>query len=296
MEGDIDELQARIAAVQEKIDTHKQQQHVSPYANNQYQHHPHQPFPSPYRGAPRWTPYGRGRGGGRGGRPTPVKNLSLVLNGANTPMEPSAPTVTPLQKPDDFVAIHTHQLVNKDTLERRQHHKDQLRAAKRQKINLQERATLDEHTAGRGDRELLIEGIRFQLRADGSKLVRVSSMLSKPANEREELKTTDPTSTSQATPKTVKVANVAFYRTKNGNLVRANAVKNLTRYCKTTRPCHLKDPDSLVFISRTSTRAKRQCEHFTKHGTCKNPTLPLGLVPHRESSANTVWPHWLIHY
>lgn len=262
MEENIDELQAKIAAVQGKIDTHKQQQHVSPYATKT-----HHPSPSPYRGAPRWTPYGRGRGGGRGGHYAPVKNLSLVLNGSSTPTDLPTPTTRAQQQPDKFVATHTHQLVNKETLQRRQQDKDKLRAAKRQKINQHERTTLNQHTAGQGGRELLIEGIRFQLRADGSKLERVSGMSSNSTDESEELKTID-SANLNLTPKMVKVADVAFFRTKNGNLVRANAVKDLTRYCTTIKPCR-QAQDSLDLISRTSTRAKRQCEHFTKHGILK---------------------------
>lgn len=267
MEETIEELQARITAVQGKIDVHKQYQHVPPHA--QY-HQPHHPHPTAYRGAPRWTPYGRGRRGGRGGYAPPVKNRTLVLNGTKPPTnEVTLPTPVKKELPrhDNFVATHTHQLVNKDAYDRHRHRKEQLRATKRQQINQTERTALIQHTASHGGRELLIEGIRFQLRDDGSKLVRIAGTSIRLLHKSNELKTTDTTTTNKVTPKMVKVADVAFFRTKNGNLVRANAVKNLTRYSTTTRP-NDQSQDSPIILPRNTHRAtKRQCEHFTKHGT-----------------------------
>ncbi len=237
MEETIEELQARIAAVQGKIDVHKQQ-HVPP--PTQY-HRPYHPYPTAYRGAPRWAPYGRGRGNGRGRYAPPVKNRTLVLNGAKPPTnELALPTPVKKEAPqhDNFVATHTHQLVNKDAYDRHQHRKEQLRATRRQQINQTERTALIQHTASQGGRKLLIEGIRFRLRDDGSKLVRISGATLQPLHKSNELNTTDTTTTNKVTPKMVKVADVAFFRTKNGNLVRASAVKNLTRYSTTTRPRH----------------------------------------------------------
>ncbi|KAK5174498.1 uncharacterized protein LTR77_001578 [Saxophila tyrrhenica] len=242
MDEDTAALQARIAALQSKINNHKQQ-HVPPTAPYQQHYQPHHPHPSPFRGAPRLAPYGRGRGGERGGF-TPVKNRKLVLNGANAP---AAPVVGP--KADNLVATHPHQLVNKDAHNRRL---QQLRTAKRQKINQQERTTLNQHTSSEGGRELTIEGLRFQLREDGSKLVRIS----------------DTATNSMTTPKMVKVADVAFYRTKGGNLVRANAIKGLARYSAILASRRQKH-DSRIVPSRTSNPdTKRQCEHFTKTGKC----------------------------
>lgn len=131
--------------------------------------------------------------------------------------------------------------MNKNTYEREQKQiselKEQARAAKRQEVNRNESSKLIQQASNQGSREILVEGIRFQLRDDGSKLIRVA----------------DPTFASRETPKKVTIADIDFFRTKTGNLVRANAVKGLNRTVK----------------------QKPQCQHFTKHGKC-----PFGLSCH----------------
>lgn len=141
-----------------------------------------------------------------------------------------------------------------------------MQRAKRQKINQAESSHLIQHTSQQGH-ELVIEGARFQLREDGSKLVRVSGECGTDHVDAEYLQLNRADNpTNMQTPKTAKVAGVDFYRTKHGNLVRANAVKGITRYLSHNFPMP-PDQDQLIRSSRTSRPTTTpQCEHFTKNG------------------------------
>ncbi|KAF2724967.1 hypothetical protein K431DRAFT_281444 [Polychaeton citri CBS 116435] len=77
-------------------------------------------------------------------------------------------------------------------------------------------------------RELVIDGTRFAVQEGGRKLIRVPG---------DELK---------QTPKKVQISGIDFYRTKKGNLARANTTTT----------------------NRLQQTRSQQCETFTKHGTC----------------------------
>ncbi|KAK3117921.1 hypothetical protein LTR53_000213 [Teratosphaeriaceae sp. CCFEE 6253] len=244
------ELQAKIAAISGKI--------------NQQRHQPYQPPPQPHHvrhqsashGDARWSPYGRG-----GKTPVVHKNRTLVLNGTSTP--PSANPGSPSVGSDSPALVSTrsinNQLMTKDTYEREQkqkiEHTSQRRAVKRQKRNTQDQHRILSHLESTGDgtsREMTVEGIRFLLAPDGSKLTRVPGepWSHDRCTNAGALRETDTTTYDGATPKKATVVGVDFVRTKGGNLVRASALK--------------------APIRPTST--KPQCETFTKHGSY--PYLP----------------------
>lgn len=266
------ELQAKIAALSGQINQHKQ--------------HKHQPFkPSQHRTRGHWSPYGRS---GRAGYPQPHKNRTLVLSGTqNSP--PPASTTTDFNTAtlanasiaaDSFVSARgpgKKSLMNKDTYEREQkqvlEHKETALEAKRQKIDREERTTLMHHvnaSPASGSRELVVDGIRFQLRDDGSKLIRIPGKppsIFHDGTDDGELNGTDASTGTKETRKQVKIAGVDFYRTKNGNLVRANAVRDRIRYFVYTGNA-ICGQNSLRIQYRPADRKQTsQCEHFTKHGT-----------------------------
>ncbi|EMC93583.1 hypothetical protein BAUCODRAFT_133464 [Baudoinia panamericana UAMH 10762] len=238
------EIQAKIDAVTGKINLHKQQQQQSP------QHGYSQRYsPQPYQGYGRWTPYGRG---GRHGYIPPVRNRTLILNGkspspAKEPMGFTETTGTP--SPAALVSISStnRTVMTKETYQREQQQRgedeEQKRAAKRRKRSVIEQSRILRHLDSSTDyigREMVIDGLRFQLNAQGSKLTRVS----------------DPGSSAKETPRRTKIAGVDFHRTKNGNLIRASALAD------PARPAPLRP----------------QCENFTKHGTC--PYGPICRFTH----------------
>ncbi|TKA71040.1 hypothetical protein B0A55_06325 [Friedmanniomyces simplex] len=229
------ELQAKIAAVTGKINQHKHHPFFqSPPPPRAY--HDIQQSTQSYRGDGRWSPYGRG---GRAGFQTAHKNRSLVLSGTSTPPSdvrgsPAVATASPALVSSRGT---NNQLMTKDTYEREQkqmiEHKEQHCVAKRLKRNTQDQHRILSHLDSTGaavSREIAIDGIRFHMAEDGSKLTRVH----------------DITTETVPTPKKTTVAGVDFYRTKHDNLIRASALKAPVR----------------------PTPNKSQCENFTKHGTC----------------------------
>lgn len=276
------ELQARIAAISGKINHHKHQH--TPLTPNAHHHQPHHYPVSIPRDYGRWTPYGRGGRGGGASRAQPYKNRSLVLGVTAKPAaiaasEEVTASIDLAPPAEDFVSTRgfgINQLMNKETYDREQKQKEQSRASKRQKVNRVEQTRLTQHTSTQGSRELVIDGIRFQLRDDGSKLMRLAgkSATSLPHQHLNQLNAADASDASKETPKKVKVADVQFFRTKHGNLVRANALKDHTRYrfATSSGPSRL---DSHMTMNRPiHQRQKPQCEHFTKHGSY--PSLHSG--------------------
>jgi hypothetical protein len=71
---------------------------------------------------------------------------------------------------------------------------------------------------------ITVDGIRFRLSADGSKLLRDIGM-NIPARDHAEHAQPSIDSSTAATPKVATVSGVVFKRTKNGNLIRAEAVQ-----------------------------------------------------------------------
>ena len=174
-----EELQARIAALAGAINQHKQ--HQTPPATPLDFGNP--PLPTRGRGSHstrgrgRWSPYPRG---GRVG----YQNRTLVLNGAQTPKSPS-PTVstatTSVTEPSSgLVSARTagqRSLMSRDTFERERKQKLDGAVAARQNTELDEKAQLKRHfqNSTTPDRhEVTVEGVRFQVQQDGSKLIRIT--------------------------------------------------------------------------------------------------------------------------
>lgn len=256
------ELQARIAALSGQINQRKQQ-----------------PFGHP-RDA-RWAPYARR---GRGGHQPPHKNRTLVLNtpvpqDAGMKAEPgviAAPApVAPSPAKDAFVSTRgsrMNQLMTKETFAREQKQRieqlEQQRAAKRPRgppsapVNMAS-------TARQPLREVEIEGIRFHLKEDGSKLIRIRGQSHPRPSFWTGLNKTDTAHDPKETPKKAKIADVEFYRTKNGNLVRmmAQNQNGTQRYGSSQHATSLIQDSSFNILRLVKRAPKPQCENFTKHGT-----------------------------
>lgn len=169
--------------------------------------------------------------------------------------------------------------MNKDTydreLKRLQQYNDNARVSKRQKIDRKERRALMQHanvSATSEHRELVVDGIRFQLRDDGSKLMRIHGEYQTSMNPRDNrLNDTDASTDNRPTPKRVTIANVAFCKTKNGNLVRTNAIRELIKYAAVSA---MFTASAQLTYSSSRSKNPAPCEQFTKHGTQSILLLP----------------------
>ena len=267
------ELQARIAAISGKINQHKQ--HQQPSTPNGEHHQAHHYASRPQRGRERWSPYGRS---GRAGHSTPHQNRTLVLGGNQkpslTPPTGEKPATESKASAETFVSTRRpgmNQLMNANTYEREQKQKQEyVQTPKRQKMGREEKVHAVRQTqkaSTSGNREIILDGLRFQLREDGSKLIRVTgkpNSLLHPATFGAKLSQADANTAGKETPRKAKIADVDFYRTKHGNLVRADA---MNRYFDARRHAPTRK-NSLYDLNRpTQPKTKPQCEHFTKHGT-----------------------------
>lgn len=259
-------LRARIAALAGQIDERKQI-----YA------HPHT-HPAA-RGNHRWAPYGRG---GRAGFHKPHKNRTLVIastqNGtiASPGGDAAAQEHPTATSPADHALITTrgakaNQLMTKHVFEREQKQRQEYQEThqKTKRPKLDRGPSDDKHVAKptTQHRELEIEGIRFQLKDDGSKLIRITGQSPSHGGVGDELNQIDTATAEKETPKKAKVADVEFLRTKNGNLIRVASQSGDHRYYH-QRSTLVDIQDSPFPPHRITKRApKAQCENFTKYGT-----------------------------
>lgn len=132
------EMQARIAELAGKINRHKQQQQQQSEADNA----PGQPFRgNQYPHNHRFSPYATPRGRGRGGYGQTFQNRTLV----NTSASSSTSNTPPPQNKQQYLQ------------------------------NTYEKGQLARHfNKPETSRELVIEGVRFSMKEDGSKLTRLS--------------------------------------------------------------------------------------------------------------------------
>lgn len=218
-------LQARIAAVAGQINQHKQKQHAPPH---------HATFPSPshsHHSAARWTPYSA-----RIGSAAIHKNRSLVLGArrdsasprdTSAVQSPATPgTLTPV--PNGLVSTRSgfnNQLMTKQTFDRERNQKLE-RAGKQHNAKVQKPPVQRPPAPPPGKaaveplRILEVDGIKFRLQEDGSKLIRISGKVARPRDDLTLIKS-ESTTDGKKTPRTARVAGVDFFRTKKGNLVRA---------------------------------------------------------------------------
>ncbi|KAJ9156883.1 Zinc finger CCCH domain-containing protein 3 [Coniochaeta hoffmannii] len=247
--------------------------------------------PGFHRGAPYPTRY---RGGGRGGGVAAHRHRTLVLNGANTPAKAtdaeSEPASDSSSSPWVIRNDRHRQLINASVYEKdakaRTMAMEQTRLQARTARDQRERAKLMGHfrrvtdargsTNVQGPYEVTIDGVRFLVTKNGSKLI----------------KAPDNNNSAKATPKTAVVAGVRFYRSKNGNLYRhgivkaqrrTGAVKKVDVPCRefsTTGSCR-KGPSCRYKHDPSRVAA---CKEFLQKGQCINGDacdLSHDLTPER---------------
>ncbi|KAG4035342.1 hypothetical protein MFRU_001g01130 [Monilinia fructicola] len=212
------------------------------------------------RGRHRGAYFARGFRGGRGGGGGIVRHRTLVLNGGISapPSQPDSSNVTPSadenerSSPADYITkTDRHlQLINKSYFEKdsqiRAKAIEQTRRQKLKQRDEREKLKLSRHLqrldansgssmmqpTGTSNYEVTINGIRFMVTKNGSKLVKAPG---------------DPTS-ANATPKTALIGGVKFYRSKNGNMYREGIIKAARK--------------------RGVSKINEPCRSFTTTGTC----------------------------
>ncbi|KAH8203592.1 hypothetical protein TruAng_002225 [Truncatella angustata] len=222
------ELLAQINRLESRIHRHKNQ-HSQP--------------PAYSRGIYRTAPYSRGYRGARSHAPT-YRNKTLVLNGQARPDATATHTdanssgAAWVSRTDRHLQLINSSVFEKDSqarasameetqrlkhLKKEQMEKNRFLHYVRQNASSIPSAVAAPNAAA-SKYEITVEGIRFQITKQGSKLVRA------------------PDNPSSATPRLATIGGVRFYRTKNGNLVRhgiakaqrmAGGIKKVNVPCKT---------------------------------------------------------------
>ncbi|KAL1841207.1 hypothetical protein VTJ49DRAFT_7328 [Mycothermus thermophilus] len=274
------EMMERISRLASQINRHK---------NEQAGFVPAPPSGPPSRPPPRhhnsWRRGGYSHRGGRGRTPL-FRNRTLILNGG-TPQTPpgdadsgtasDASTSSWVTKHDRHLQLINSSVYQKDA-QARTAAIEQSRRQKFAQRDKQERAKLISHlnrmaaggafgaanprTAAPAKYEIAIQGIRFIVAKNGSKLVKVP----------------DDVNAAKATPKMAIVGGVKFYRSKNGNLYRHGIVKaqrqsgrvrkinvpckqfSMTGSCTQGPRCrYIHDPHKVAI-----------CREFLQQGECAN--------------------------
>ncbi|KAI3332262.1 hypothetical protein HD806DRAFT_187183 [Xylariaceae sp. AK1471] len=254
-----------------RINRHKETQHASTNHASNYSassrgsYHRSAPYPPPaYRG-------GRGR-------PAPTyRNRTLVLNGATQPTTSNEETQHPDPTTPSWVTkTDRHlQLINRDiyeretqqraqaieqTLKHKRLHKDHREKAQFFK-NMQQAGAGSLVTTSNSSKpvsryEVEVEGVRFHVTQQGSKLVKAPDDLNPPT----------------ATPKVASLFGVKFHRTKNGNLVRHGVVQAQRR-------------------AGGVKKVNERCKAFSSTGTC--PKGPTCRYIH-DASKTAICKNWLL--
>lgn len=259
------ELQAKIAALAGQINKHKR--HPPSQETARYSGAVHNESYHP-RTTSRWSPYLQG------GRPNfkPIKNRTLVLAnaGCDPPKGDDQDTITA-----PFVTSRAGskaELMTKETFEREQRQRQQYQQQRALKSGASASQQSRQETSSAGSsnhaaRVLEFDGIRFELQADGAKLIRVAGERYADLHRRAVLNLADPGLSTKETPKKVTIADVNFLRTKSGNLVRVTTTQGNTRYL--AHYCDVSQGHCLrATLSSASVRApQKQCDKFTRHGT-----------------------------
>ncbi|ORY66290.1 uncharacterized protein BCR38DRAFT_429802 [Pseudomassariella vexata] len=227
------DLMNRISSLAGRINRHKAQQNdpSSGFVN-------HPPPSSNYRGSFRSAPYPRGgyRGSGRGRAPV-YRNKTLVLNGQSqtSPTDTSeANSPSWVSKTDRHLQLINSAVFEKESQNRTQAIEQSLRQKRLQKDRTEKTHfanylrhnanTASSSSSSNTNYEVTVDGIRFQVTKQGSKLIRA------------------PNNPASTTPRVATIGGVKFHRTKNGNLVRhgiaraqrlAGGIKKVDVPCKT---------------------------------------------------------------
>ncbi|PQE11584.1 CCCH zinc finger protein [Rutstroemia sp. NJR-2017a WRK4] len=304
----------------------QQERTTSPaIANNHGTQHPHHnthghgyhPYATsawrPSRGSYRGSYSPRGYRGGR--QPSIVRHRTLVLNGntSTPPSQPDTGNVTPATDENEapsstgyITKTDRHlQLINKSYFEKdSQTRAKAIEETRKQRLKQRddrEKLKLSRHlqrlgngtsssaiqSNGANSYEVFVNGIRFQVTKNGSKLVKVPGESSSSSHRVVPLffsfcsLGSGDLNSANATPKTTLICGVKFHRSKNGNMYRSGIVKaTRCRYihdaskvgvckdfllkgsCPNGDSCDLSHD---LIAERTPT-----CLHFAK-GNCSNP-------------------------
>lgn len=184
-----EDLQAKISKLSAAIEQHKQ---TTSYA----------PMRGRGRAQPIWQPRGRGRGRGTMRSPAPTfGNKKLILNqpgsAPSTFTSKSNPTSTIVQSPSTHLSTLPH--------------------------------TEPANSSAKQSRTVVINGVTFVMDASGKKLTRQDLIPSSTASSlMAKMQTTKPSLTTIPiyTPQKAEIEGVKYVRTKGGNLVRAELVKD----------------------------------------------------------------------
>ncbi|KAK6417946.1 hypothetical protein LTR95_017264, partial [Oleoguttula sp. CCFEE 5521] len=203
-------------------------------------------------------PY-RGAGSGRVARPRAFPNKKLVLNEPTTSNHSDTNTTPPIARQDmdptsTNLRVKSTPAPSPAVLTAKPNHTT---------------SVADSATTGI-KREIVVEGIRFRMKEDGSKLHRVDGEGNDKYDQslgHHELNSTDPLNAALTTPKQVFIAGIEFLRSKSGNLLRKTAINPSARYdtCSSSRTA-FRSLQDINFRPAHST--KPQCINFTKNGTC----------------------------
>ncbi|PQE04092.1 CCCH zinc finger protein [Rutstroemia sp. NJR-2017a BVV2] len=248
----------------------QQERTTSPaIANNHGTQHPHHntrahgyhPYATsawrPSRGSYRGSYSPRGYRGGR--QPSIVRHRTLILNGntSTPPSQPDTGNVTPSTDENETLSSAGYitktdrhlQLINKSYFEKdSQTRAKAIEETRKQRLKQRddrEKLKLSRHlqrlgngtsssaiqSNGANNYEVFVNGIRFQVTKNGSKLVKVPGESSSSSHRVVPLFVSfcslgsGDLNSANATPKTTLIGGVKFHRSKNGNMYRSGIVK-----------------------------------------------------------------------
>lgn len=274
------EILARIGQLAGQINRHKSQQAG---AATSPAHHYH-PYHSPTNAYSSW---GRGAGGyqargGRGAKAAPHRHRSLILNNTANHNGGTQPAGSARPDPDSGANSDASssswvtkkdrhlQLINPAVYEKEAQARSKAMAeSTRQKERVaddRERSKLLAHLRGgatpvtpvgyanarpAAQYEVVVDGIRFNVAKNGSKLVKITD-----------------NNAPKATPKMAIVGGVKFYRSRNGNLYRHGLVK-AQRYDSRSHVAGTLT-ENLSRRSGTVRKVDTPCRMFSMTGSCTN--------------------------
>lgn len=327
------ELLAQINRLEGRIHRHKAQQASASYPRSTYRSSPY------HRGGGH-----RGSRGSRGHAPT-FRNKTLVLNGQNgqprseSPANANTNSTTPsgswVSRNDRHLQLINSSVFEKDAQARASAIEETQRQNRLQQEQM-EKSRFLHYVQKNGSNvpampsnpaptaahyEIVVEGIRFQITKQGSKLVRAPGKhMSPPAPTSFVVCSviTDDKNPPSATPRIALIGGVKFYRTQSGNLVR-HGIAKAQRYVpqfessaplttmsrlahgikKVDIPCRAFSWTGIVFSNNDLSRNRQSHPDWRGKGTSRRiltipqvhvsraPTVDMSMTPPKSPSAAT---------